>query len=268
MNKVTSLLTIPLPYQYPLSSLPYPSINNTLREVLQRSTRCLDIPHVFFNQDTGKPYQDIKRAFAPAKKRVEPMKCPDCDYRKPRLKTKYEAGSCSKCGTKLAVIKGIEDSQYLRHTCASHCVLAGVDITTLSKLLGHKSLKMTLRYAHIVPSYLVKAVDILDKFLNGKKTISTERRGHRLTMIRPWKGATNAADLYPFQNPIVNIFSIYDSQDPNLSFNHLKDNSIIPYPQFPIAFQRLPQRFPVFMRGCHETFFYGLPDSFFKGHIQ
>ena len=51
--------------------------------------------------------------------------------------------------------------------------MAGVDITTLSKLLGHKSLKMTLRYAHLALSHLVKAVNILEKFLNGEKMIST-----------------------------------------------------------------------------------------------
>lgn len=119
-------------------------INNTQKRVLQRLTRRLDIPHVFFNQDTGKPYQDIKRAFAAAKKRVETLKCPDCDYRKPRLKTEDEAGTCPKCEAKLAVFKGIEDFHFhdLRHTFASHCIMAGVDITTLSKLLGHKSLKI------------------------------------------------------------------------------------------------------------------------------
>ncbi len=75
----------------------------------------------------------------------------------------------------MAVIKGIKDFHFhdLRHTFASHCIMAGVDITTLSKLLGHKSLKMTLRYAHLAPSHLVKAVNILDNALN-KKMISTK----------------------------------------------------------------------------------------------
>ncbi len=46
--------------------------------------------------------------------------------------------------------------------------MAGVDLTTVSKLLGHKDIKMTLRYAHLAPSHMVKAVDILDGTLNGK----------------------------------------------------------------------------------------------------
>jgi len=72
------------------------------------------------------------------------------------------------------VRKGIQDFHFqdIRHTFASHLVMAGVDITTVSRLLGHKSLTMTLRYSHLAPSHMVKAVDILDNVLN-EKTIST-----------------------------------------------------------------------------------------------
>lgn len=58
----------------------------------------------------------------------------------------------------------------LRHTFASHLVMAGVDLTMVSRLLGHKDIKMTLRYAHLAPEHMVKAVDILDTTLNGKPT--------------------------------------------------------------------------------------------------
>lgn len=50
----------------------------------------------------------------------------------------------------------------LRHKFASHFVMAEVDLTTFKELLGHKSLTMTLRYAHLAPSHKVNAMDILD----------------------------------------------------------------------------------------------------------
>jgi site-specific recombinase XerC len=53
--------------------------------------------------------------------------------------------------------------------------MSGVDITTVSRLLGHKSLSMTLRYSHLAPSHMVKAVDMLDTVLNGKPISTVER---------------------------------------------------------------------------------------------
>ena len=63
---------------------------------------------------------------------------------------------------------GIKDFNFhdLRHTFASHLVMKGIDITTVSRLLGHKSLTMTLRYAHLAPSHLANAVSVLDSALN------------------------------------------------------------------------------------------------------
>jgi len=36
--------------------------------------------------------------------------------------------------------------------------------------LGHKSLTMTLHYAHLAPSHMVNAVNVLDTTLTGKPT--------------------------------------------------------------------------------------------------
>ena len=50
----------------------------------------------------------------------------------------------------------------LRHTAASQMVMAGVDLRTVGKILGHKTAQITLRYAHLEPDYLKGAVDRLD----------------------------------------------------------------------------------------------------------
>jgi hypothetical protein len=44
--------------------------------------------------------------------------------------------------------------------------MAGVDLTTAKELLGHKDIRMTLRYAHLAPSHKVKAVEMLEVALN------------------------------------------------------------------------------------------------------
>ena len=41
-----------------------------------------------------------------------------------------------------------------RHTFASHYMMSGGQLYTLSKILGHKDLKMTQRYAKLSPEYM------------------------------------------------------------------------------------------------------------------
>lgn len=50
----------------------------------------------------------------------------------------------------------------LRHTCASRLVQRGVPILTVKEWLGHKSLTITLRYAHLAPKQLFDAVKVLE----------------------------------------------------------------------------------------------------------
>ena len=46
----------------------------------------------------------------------------------------------------------------LRHTFASHFMIKGGNILTLQRILGHQSLTMTMRYAHLAPDHLQEAI--------------------------------------------------------------------------------------------------------------
>ncbi len=71
---------------------------------------------------------------------------------------------------------GIADFRFhdLRHTFASHLVMAGVDLTTVSKLMGHKSLTMTLRYSHLSPAHLAEGVKKLDFLMSGNASFKEQ----------------------------------------------------------------------------------------------
>jgi len=88
-----------------------------------------DSPWVFCKKN-GERYGNIRKAFEGARKRA-----------------------------------GIVDFRFhdLRHTFASHLVMAGVDLKTVQELLGHKSFEMTLRYAHLSPEHKKAALDTLCK---------------------------------------------------------------------------------------------------------
>jgi site-specific recombinase XerD len=49
----------------------------------------------------------------------------------------------------------------LRHTFASRLVMKGVDLRTVQELMGHKTIQMTVRYAHLAPQHQLAAVQRL-----------------------------------------------------------------------------------------------------------
>lgn len=106
-------------------------VNSTLKALFKElfKKRRLDTDYVFVNPDTGKKYHDIKRSFTTACRRA-----------------------------------GITDFRFhdLRHTFASHLVMNGVDLKTVQELLGHKTIKMTLKYSHLSKAHKEKAVNTLN----------------------------------------------------------------------------------------------------------
>jgi len=58
----------------------------------------------------------------------------------------------------------------LRHTCAAWLVTAGVTLAEIKDLLGHSTIVMTERYAHLAPENIRAAVSLLDQ--------DTSRFGH------------------------------------------------------------------------------------------
>jgi integrase len=57
----------------------------------------------------------------------------------------------------------------LRHTFASHMVMAGVPIKMVQELLGHSDLSMTLRYTHLTPESRHEAMECLERKIEGER---------------------------------------------------------------------------------------------------
>ena len=120
-------------------------INDTLMEVFKRlaKVRHIKSDYVFFHPNakkkdskgtfSGRRYYEIKTSFKRALERA-----------------------------------GIKDFRFhdLRHCFASDLVQRGVDLYVVQALLGHKSERMTKRYAHLAPENLRDAVLKLDEKIN------------------------------------------------------------------------------------------------------
>jgi integrase len=70
---------------------------------------------------------------------------------------------------------GVPDASFhtLRHTAASWLVQQGVDLYAVGQILGHKTPRMTQRYAHLSPDYMAGAVGKLDGIMCGMLPAST-----------------------------------------------------------------------------------------------
>ena len=119
-------------------------INDTLLEELSRQAEGKKPGDYMFCRKDGTPFADVRKSFSTA--------------------LKYA---------------GIEDFHFhdLRHTFASNLIMDGVDLFTLKELLGHKDIKMTMKYAHLAPEHKSKAVKVLDRVFAQKQKVKIVNLG-------------------------------------------------------------------------------------------
>jgi len=82
----------------------------------------------------------------------------------------------------------------LRHTFASQFVMAGGDLYILKEILGHKSITMTQRYAHLSPAYKAKATDHLNNIWG------TTNPGTSASEAQPGPSSVTAASQATYQD--------------------------------------------------------------------
>lgn len=99
--------------------------------------------YVFWNPETKTRIMDVKTAFQAACRRAK--KNPD---------DKKDPG-----------IVGVRFHD-LRHTFATWWVAAGGDLVALSKILGHASIQMTMRYAHATPEVMRVGIERVGEILD------------------------------------------------------------------------------------------------------
>ena len=63
----------------------------------------------------------------------------------------------------------------LRHSFASHLAMQGASMKVIQDLLGHASIVMTMRYAHLAPEVARDAVRLLDSDRRGR-VLAEQRR--------------------------------------------------------------------------------------------
>ena len=74
-----------------------------------------------------------------------------------------------KSWTRAVETVALEDFRFhdLRHTCASYLAMSGATLAEISEVLGHKTLAMVKRYAHLSDSHTTKVVERMNGTIFG-----------------------------------------------------------------------------------------------------
>jgi integrase len=122
---------------------------------------------------------------------------------------------------KACIASGITDFRFhdLRHTFASHLVMAGVDLVTVKELLGHKTIAMTNRYTHLAQEHKAQAVAKLSERIQGERTETEAQAG---VVSEELKAAINAV-LPPKLEQNRNIFLVRRGRGLGIA-NEIKQN--------------------------------------------
>lgn len=86
----------------------------------------------------------------------------------------FVSNTFMKCVSRLKLNEGVTDPRQkitfhsLRHTFASWLAMQGETILTIKELLGHKTLAMTVRYAHLIPDHKRQAALKLERTFKQK----------------------------------------------------------------------------------------------------
>ncbi len=129
-----------------------PILASEIKELLYRTERPSTAATLFYHQETGSPI------------------CHEVFIRR-YFKKDLEAS-------------GVRQLRFhdLRHTAATLMIDRGVDLVTVSKILGHKEMKTTMIYLHLLPN---KIADTAAIFSVGPRLLQTENLERpRLTVVR------------------------------------------------------------------------------------
>ena len=92
------------------------------------------------------------------------------------LPYKYEDRTYRRVFVNACKKAGIEDLRFhdLRHTFASWVAMNSKDIYAVQRLLNHKDLRMTKRYAHLTQQYLKEVVNSITNFASFSESVDKE----------------------------------------------------------------------------------------------